>query len=288
MARYPELAEWRGPTVNEGDGDGRPGEPEDRLTECRGVVLHIAEGTYAGTIAWQRNPGADVSSHFICAKDGRAAQMVDTADRAWTQRAGNRGWWSIENEGYAGERLTEQQLMFAARVLVAAHRAHGVPVQVATTPSGRGLGHHSMGAESGVDWGHSDCPGEPIKAQKPDVVRRALAILGQPVVDEQLVDDGRLGPKTIARWQAIMGTPVDGVISHPSALVRAVQQRLNAVGATSPALVVDGEGIHQDGRRSRTIGGLQAYLSTPQDGMLSVPVSQAVRALQRRLNGGAF
>lgn len=102
-----------------------------------------------------------------------------------------------------------------------------------------------------------------------------------------LVVDGDLGPKTIRRWQQIMGTAQDGVISRPrSALVMAVQRKLNSVA--SAGLVVDGDGIHQDGRKYQTVAALQSYLATPVDGRLSVPKSMAVQALQRRLNAGTF
>jgi hypothetical protein len=189
MARWTDLATWVGPTINEGDGDGRPGETDDRLTEVRGLVLHIASGFYQGTIAWQRNASADVSSHFIVARDGRCAQMVDTDDRAWTQRSGNSRWLSVELEGFAigdklhakhpgWERLTDAQIEACARFLARIHRVYGVPLQLATSPSGRGLGHHSMGYESGIDWGHRLCPGEPIKAQKPQILARAVALAG--------------------------------------------------------------------------------------------------------------
>src|SRR6266536_795681 len=43
--------EWRGPTVNKVTGG---------MYEYRGVILHIAEGSFEGTISWQRNPDADV------------------------------------------------------------------------------------------------------------------------------------------------------------------------------------------------------------------------------------
>ena len=264
----------------------RPGEAEDWLSECRGVVLHIAEGTYAGTIAWGKNPASDVSFHFACAKDGRRAQLVDTDDRAWTQRAGNKGWWSIEFEGYAGQQLTPQQVEFAAEVLVEANRIKGVPIQIATSPAGKGLGHHSMGAENGVDWGHSACPGAPIKAQRAAIVARALVLAGKPDPAPQLVVDGRLNAATIRRWQQIMGTPADGVISKPSSLVKAVQRRLNA--AVDAGLTVDGEGIGQDGKVYATARALQRYLGTSQDGRISAPVSEVVKALQRRLNTGKF
>jgi len=102
-----------------------------------------------------------------------------------------------------------------------------------------------------------------------------------------LAVDGELGPATIRRWQQIMGTPADGVISHTrSSLVTAVQRKLNA--AIRAGLVVDGDGICQDGNRYKTTAALQRYLGTPVDGRLSEPRSMAVQALQRKLNTGAF
>ncbi|MDG4783239.1 hypothetical protein O7614_26620 [Micromonospora sp. WMMD961] len=106
-----------------------------------------------------------------------------------------------------------------------------------------------------------------------------------PAKPAQLVVDGKLGPATIKRWQQIMGTEADGVISKPSALVKAVQRHLNAHGAR---LVVDGDGIRQDGRRYQTARYLQRYLGVPVDGLLSTPVSNTVKALQKRLNTGKF
>jgi len=149
------------------------------MVEWRGVVLHIAEGSYEGTISWQKNPNADVSSHFIAAKDGRAAQMVDTGVTAWTQKAGNGHWLSIENEGFTPDKLTSDQVEFAAQVLAKAHEVYGVPLQIASDPDGRGLGHHSMGAHPGYadDWGHSQCPGTNIINQKSAIVARAKEIV---------------------------------------------------------------------------------------------------------------
>lgn len=165
MARWTDLATWMGPTVNQGPA----------MVEVRGVVLHIAEGSYAGTIAWQRNPTADVSSHFVCGKvRGETAQMVDTGMSAWTQRSGNGHWLSIENAGFVPDALTEAQVEFAAQILARSHRLHGVPLQVTNSPDGRGLGHHSMGAPA---WGHSQCPGTRIIAQKPAIVARAKQII---------------------------------------------------------------------------------------------------------------
>lgn len=108
-----------------------------------------------------------------------------------------------------------------------------------------------------------------------------------PSTSALLKVDGQLGPKTIAKWQKIMGTPVDGVISTPkSDLVLAVQRKLKAT--VDHRLVVDGIGIFQNGKRYETIGAIQRYLKSPVDKIWDVPVSEGVKALQRRLNTGRF
>lgn len=176
MGRWQDLAKWEGPTVNQGGP----------LRSHRGLVLHIAEGFYDGTIAWQKNAGADVSSHFIIGRQGQVAQMVDTDREAWTQRAGNAAWLSAEFEGFTAshelhrpgwERLSVQQVEAAARLLARAHKVYGVPFTLATGPDSRGLGYHSMG---GTAWGHLRCPGAPIIGQRGDVLARARAIAGVP------------------------------------------------------------------------------------------------------------
>lgn len=123
---------------------------------------------------------------------------------------------------------------------------------------------------------------------------KTLAALDRGVMNEpdrpQIAVDGLLGPNTISLWQQIMGTPIDGVISNPSDLVRAVQRHLNAYGMrgyNGRALTVDGKGLWQDGRKSNTNAALQRYMGTGVDGILFRP-SPAIKELQRRLNEGRF
>lgn len=115
---------------------------------------------------------------------------------------------------------------------------------------------------------------------------------GHPQPTGLIQEDGILGPETITRWQQVMGTPVDGVISKPhSVLVAHVQEHLNAAGCrdeNGAMLVVDGAGIYQDGHRYHTAYALQRYMGTPLDGILSVPISTVVRAVQHRLNENKF
>lgn len=167
MPLWPDIAAWRGPTPN----------TSGSITDHMYVVVHTADGSFEGTIAWQRNASADVSSHFVVAKDGRIAQMLDTNSKPWTQKAGNPYSISIENEGNENTALTAYQIEANARILAKAHQVHGIPLQLTGKVGTRGLGHHSMGAESGVDWGHSLCPGSIIKGQKPAILARAKEIV---------------------------------------------------------------------------------------------------------------
>ncbi|MEH7386556.1 N-acetylmuramoyl-L-alanine amidase [Bacillus sp. JJ1521] len=88
---------------------------------------------------------------------------------------------------------------------------------------------------------------------------------------ENLVVDGYLGPKTISALQSYFGTPVDGFISKPSLVIKALQKWLS---------------VMQDGYLgSFTITALQIRLGAPVDGVISRP-SIVVKELQRRLNKG--
>ncbi|WP_327090948.1 N-acetylmuramoyl-L-alanine amidase [Nonomuraea sp. NBC_01738] len=67
------------------------------------VVIHVTQGSYAGTISWFQNPSAQVSAHYVVrSSDGAVTQMVRDKDIAW--HAGN---WTyntrsigIEHEGF--------------------------------------------------------------------------------------------------------------------------------------------------------------------------------------------
>jgi hypothetical protein len=240
MGRWTEIAEWRGPTLNEGDGDGRPNESEDRSVEQRGVVLHIADGYYDGTIAWQRNDASDVSSQFVVAgardvargvPDGKAAQVVDTDIRAWTQRDGNGHWLSIECSGFSGDALSAAQIETCARILAKGHQVYGYPLQLATSPTGRGLGHHSMGTNgrsvptdtwTGASWGHEQCPGPRIVAQKPLILARAIRIVNG--VNTQPMEEDDMTPEQAQQLNRI------------DTLVNSINGRVFALGQLSPTV----------------------------------------------------
>lgn len=49
------------------------------------IVCHIADGTYNGTISWEKNPSSQISSHYVLGKAGQVAQLVSLTEAAWTQ-----------------------------------------------------------------------------------------------------------------------------------------------------------------------------------------------------------
>ncbi|MCU0490265.1 MAG: N-acetylmuramoyl-L-alanine amidase [Chloroflexaceae bacterium] len=60
----------------------------------RAVVLHSAEGSYRGTIAWLQNGSVQVSAHFVVSRSGQIAQLISTDDSAWANGLAwqNGGW----------------------------------------------------------------------------------------------------------------------------------------------------------------------------------------------------
>lgn len=171
MARY-SGARWRGDTV--------PNETPHAMLGHIGLVLHIQQGTEAGTDSWFHNPAAKVSAHFGNPKSGPLDQWVDTDDRAWAEVAGNPYWVSVENEGNSGDQLTPSQLENVAELLAWLHTIYDVPLQISDNPAAGipGLTGHGLG---GTAWGgHTDCPGRPILDARPQIIARAAAIAGAP------------------------------------------------------------------------------------------------------------
>jgi hypothetical protein len=122
-------------------GKGRPG-------PILAIVMHIMEGTMAGTLSHFRSPASGVSTHYGIGKDGSIVQYVrdeDTAQHAGIvdrptsalvreRRSKNaqdnpNGWTlGIEHEGHAGDVTPPAQI--AASVALVRYLAdkHGVPL----------------------------------------------------------------------------------------------------------------------------------------------------------------
>ena len=68
------------------------------------IVIHVTQGSYAGTISWFKNPSAQVSAHYVVrSSDGEVTQMVAEKDTAWHVRTENPYTIGIEHEGYVDQ-----------------------------------------------------------------------------------------------------------------------------------------------------------------------------------------
>ncbi|MEI8410971.1 MULTISPECIES: N-acetylmuramoyl-L-alanine amidase [unclassified Kribbella] len=68
------------------------------------IVIHVTQGSYAGTISWFKNPSAQVSAHYVIrSSDGQVTQMVAEKDTAWHVRTENPYTIGIEHEGWVDQ-----------------------------------------------------------------------------------------------------------------------------------------------------------------------------------------
>jgi hypothetical protein len=134
----------------------------------RGVVLHVNDSDGPSLYNWIAG-GHDMSCHFQVAKDGTIEQYIDTANSSWCQADGNNDWLSVETQGFPTEPLTPAQVDAIRGIVSWAHLTHGIPLQLAETPAGTGLGWHGMGGDA---WGgHPGCPGDLRKAQRAEILQ---------------------------------------------------------------------------------------------------------------------
>lgn len=159
-------AEHKPLTVNYANGGCDP----------RIVIIHIMEGTLAGTDGWFRNPRSQVSAHFGVGRKGEVIQWVGTGNRAWHAADANSYAIGIECEGEvenpAEDSLTSEQVRAIGGIVAWAHKENSIPLWLNSRPyTGRGLSWHGLG---GASWGnHPNCPGTHIRAQLPDILAAA-------------------------------------------------------------------------------------------------------------------
>jgi N-acetylmuramoyl-L-alanine amidase-like protein/Big-like domain-containing protein len=105
--------------------------PHAHRGDMRLVVVHVAEGTFGGTVSWFRNPRARASSHYVIGREGDVAHMVPDDQVAWHAGNGfvNRHSIGIEHEGYVGidGTFTDVEYRTSARLVATLLRRYGLP-----------------------------------------------------------------------------------------------------------------------------------------------------------------
>ena len=94
------------------------------------IVVHVAQGSYSGTIGWFDKARSNASAHYVVSREGRVAQCVRNDNIAW--HAGdwhyNRRSIGIEHAGYASEPKTARQYRASARLSAYLSKRFGIPV----------------------------------------------------------------------------------------------------------------------------------------------------------------
>lgn len=125
------------------------------------LVWHETGGSYAGAVAWLRNPKSQASACAVIREDGNeVTQLVPLAEKAWHAAEWNPRSVGIEHanvtaKGYA----SEHQLRVSARAFAWLCLHENVPPRWARHGQGRGVCFH--GELPQHDHPHPQCGPEP-------------------------------------------------------------------------------------------------------------------------------
>lgn len=147
----PEFSPQRLPELKWRESPNRYKLGDARIKPPRLVVVHTAEGGYAGAVSWLCNPASEASSHVVLNEDGsQATQLVRYSERAWTQRAFNGVALSIEAAGFLSTRWLHpirswNQMRRLARIVAFLLHEYKLPARAVSNSerfSGRGFCRH--------------------------------------------------------------------------------------------------------------------------------------------------
>lgn len=204
-------------------------------------------------VNWLCRDDGDTSAHYVVSA-GRVTQLVHDYDRAWhAGRAGNPRSIGIE----CRPEMTQGDVQTLVG-LISAIKAEWGDLEI--------VGHK--------DWMSTDCPGRyygilpQLRAVSAGSSPRVRVPSGTSPADHApLAVDGVLGPRTMAMWQSVYTTPVDGVMSGQTA-------EISERWTTSLPGVI---GLEGDGESS-FVRSLQSRLHVAVDGYAGV---ETITALQR-------
>jgi hypothetical protein len=122
------------------------------------IVIHVAQGSYSGTINWFRDSRANSSAHYVVSTRGAVTQCVRNEDIAW-----HAGWWDtnkesigIEHAGYVSNPRSFTTSMYRSSARLSAYLCRRLSIPVDHQHI---IGHHQVpgcpGAGGGVSC-HTD------------------------------------------------------------------------------------------------------------------------------------
>ncbi|WP_433405288.1 peptidoglycan-binding protein [Streptomyces sp. CA-146814] len=88
------------------------------------VVVHVTQGSYAGSISWFQNPASQVSAHYVIrSSDGEITQTVRDANTAWHARSANASSIGLEHEGWVDNPAWFTDAMYRSSAALTSHLA---------------------------------------------------------------------------------------------------------------------------------------------------------------------
>ncbi|WP_433393704.1 N-acetylmuramoyl-L-alanine amidase [Micromonospora sp. KLBMP9576] len=145
LAALPEYAPARWIAAN--GANYTPG----RSSRITTVVLHVTQGSYAGTISWFQNPSSQVSAHYVVkSSNGEVTQMVREGDTAYHARSANAYSLGIEHEGYVDNPSWFTESMYRSSAALTRYLCdkYGLPKNRTAIK-----GHHEIPGNSHTDPG---------------------------------------------------------------------------------------------------------------------------------------
>lgn len=122
-----------------------------RSAEITKVVLHVMQGSYAGSINWFRNPAAGVSAHYLVrSSDGEITQAVRDGDTAYHVLGANPSTLGVEHEGFVDDPSWFTDTMYRSSAALTRHLCdrYGIPKDRAHI-----VGHNEMPGNDHTDPG---------------------------------------------------------------------------------------------------------------------------------------
>ncbi|MFD3973576.1 peptidoglycan-binding protein [Streptomyces cyaneofuscatus] len=101
-----------------------------RTAAINKVVVHVTQGSYAGSISWFQNPASQVSAHYVIrSSDGEITQTVRDANTAWHARSANSSSIGLEHEGWVDNPAWFTDAMYRSSAALTSHLAarYGIP-----------------------------------------------------------------------------------------------------------------------------------------------------------------
>lgn len=255
------------------------------------------------------------SSNYGIGKDGRIGQYVDEKNRSWCTSSAANDTRAITIECACDLKhpfaMNDNVYKSLINLCVDICKRHGKKKLLWLGSKAKALSYTPK-ADEMILTAHrwfsvTACPGDWLYGREHDLATKVTAILfdskvqeptkpTEIVVDDSISVDGVVGYKTIAKWQKIMKTPVDGEISGQYSSLRKYHLAFTKAGiwySSGGSMLIEAvqkavgmTGTRVDGQLGpETIKAIQKRIGVKSDGYFG---EQTAKALQARLNSGTF